>query len=269
MIISDLHTHSRHSFDGRDSAEKLCARARGLGIKYYAVTDHYENSGPDSGKGDLYNPHWIESSVKETREQQGKHGGLCVLSGVELGQYIHNSARAAGVVKMYDFDVVLTSLHSLRDGLDFFYVDYHAADPVPIYRAYLEELIETVRTADFDVLAHMTYPLRYIIHRDGYEIDMSVFDAMHDEVLSTLARRGKALEINTKDYRRERPFTLPDENIVRRFNELGGKYVTTGSDSHTDEYIGSGVREGQDIARRAGFECVTVFQKRQPILISN
>ena len=57
------------------------------------------------------------------------------------------------------------------------------------------------------------------------------------------------------------------ENIVSRFRELGGKYITIGSDAHRWGDVGSGLEEGYRLAQRCGFSYVTVFEKRQPVLL--
>ena len=40
MLSVELHAHSRHSHDGRDSVEALCERAAAVGLDAIAVTDH-------------------------------------------------------------------------------------------------------------------------------------------------------------------------------------------------------------------------------------
>ena len=90
---------------------------------------------------------------------------------------------------------------------------------------------------------------------------------MINEILSTLARNGKALEINTSGLRRPGGMLLPTAEYVRQFRELGGKYVTLGSDAHTPEHMAIGMREGIAAAKEAGFDCATVFINRSPLQI--
>ena len=61
--------------------------------------------------------------------------------------------------------------------------------------------------------------------------------------------------------------TLPDENLVRRYKELGGKYITIGSDAHNCENLGKGIEKGMEIAKSCGFEYYTIFENRKPQLI--
>ena len=47
-----------------------------------------------------------------------------------------------------------------------------------------------------------------------------------------------------------------------------GKYITVGSDSHYANRVCQGINQGYDIARAAGFDYVTVYEKHQPKLIT-
>ena len=59
----------------------------------------------------------------------------------------------------------------------------------------------------------------------------------------------------------------PEADIVKRFKELGGKYVTFGSDAHYAEDLTAGLDEAYGVMKEAGFDCFTLYQKRTPILM--
>ena len=147
------------------------------------------------------------------------------------------------------------------------YLDYSQWDITDLMNKYFDELIKLARWAKFDTLAHMTYPLRYIVGEHGIPVDMSKFSDKVDEILSLLVKNEKALEINTSGLRQNLGKTMPEEDVVRRFKQLGGEFVTVGSDAHYAKDIGAGVDVGMEIAQRSGFDCVTLFQNRQPVQI--
>lgn len=130
-----------------------------------------------------------------------------------------------------------------------------------------DELIKLSRWAKFDTLAHMTYPLRYIVGEHGIEVDMSKFSDKIDEILTLLVENEKALEINTSGLRQKLGTTMPEETVVRHFKQLGGEFVTVGSDAHYAKDIGAGIDVAIEIAQRSGFDCVTLFQNRMPVQI--
>ena len=99
----------------------------------------------------------------------------------------------------------------------------------------------------------MTYPLRYIVGEHGIPVDMSKFSDKVDEILSLLVKNEKALEINTSGLRQKLGKTMPEEDVVRRFKQLGGEFVTVGSDAHYAKDIGAGVIVGIDIHNRTDF----------------
>ncbi len=66
---------------------------------------------------------------------------------------------------------------------------------------------------------------------------------------------------------RELKCTLPDEPLVRRFRELGGEYITIGTDAHSADMVGKGIEQGVAVAKRAGFSRYAVYEKHQPIFI--
>ena len=50
--------------------------------------------------------------------------------------------------------------------------------------------------------------------------------------------------------------------------ELGGKYITLGTDSHSVDFVGKGIKEGIEVARKAGFTHYTIYENHKPIQIS-
>lgn len=96
---------------------------------------------------------------------------------------------------------------------------------------------------------------------------MSRFSDKIDKILALLIKNEKALEINTSGYFNEMKDILPNAEIVARYKELGGKYITLGSDSHYYDKIGMGIEQGLDAAKKCGFEYFTVYRKRRPYLI--
>ena len=166
-----------------------------------------------------------------------------------------------------EYDFILASVHNLRNTEDFYFLDYTKLDVNELLTKYFNELMETASFEDFDSLAHLTYPLRYILDKTGNLPDLSLFSEQIDEIYKILIKNNKALEINVSGLFKELKTTLPDEKLVRRFKELGGKYVTIGTDSHNAESVGKGIEEGIAVAKRAGFTQYTIFEKRKPIMI--
>ncbi len=261
----DMHVHSDNSPDGEHSAVLLCEYAEKAGLRAIAITDHCEcNEYIEKG----YNKSIRQSNFEATKAQSVFEGRLLVLRGIELGQPNQNSEAAKNVLSSCEFDFVLASLHNLVGMEDFYYLDY--SDSKNDYRAvldkYFAELITIAEEYDFDSLAHLTYPIRYF-GIDINDIDFKRYDAVTDKILTAVAERGKALEINTSGIRKGLGYLVPHDYYIKRFKELGGKYITIGSDAHTCHDVGSDIGVGLKAAFDCGFKEIALYQNREPVLI--
>lgn len=263
-FFSDSHTHSKHSFDGNDPVMMLCEQAIKLGLYSISITDHCECNEYFSNNVRKS----IEASVMASGKARASYGfKIKVYTGIELGQPTQNKLAADDVLSLCDYDFVIGSLHNLKNEQDFYFLEYNDDNVNDLLERYFTQLYELAVDNRFDTLAHMTYPLRYIVGNVTKEIKYDTYKEMIDEVLKVLVKNEKALEINTSGLRQRIGITLPGENIVSRFRELGGKYITIGSDAHRWGDVGSGLEEGYRLAQKCGFSYVTVFEKRQPVLL--
>lgn len=255
----DFHMHSRVSFDGHDTGESLAKAALAAGLKEICFTDHMD-----------YDPLAEKQLMVFTQEAYREEydrlevPGLKIRRGVEVGlsgdnlDFLEESARA------YPYDFVLGSVH-FTDGLDVYMAPFWKGKTMEeAERRYLEETLVCVqRNDDFDVLAHLNFiskaqanpaprPLPYELHRE-----------IVDEILRTLAAKGKGLEMNTSGVDRGVGF-LPTGDFFRRFRELGGEIVTVGSDAHRCSRVGQYCAEAAEILRDI-FGYVCTFENRSPI----
>ncbi len=263
-FISDSHTHSECSFDGKDSVIMMCQQASGIGLYSLTITDHCECN--EYFEKDVRSD--ISRSVIDIAKARAMyHDSLKVYTGIELGQPTQNVDAAKDALSIGDFDFVLGSLHNLKDEQDFFYLQYDITTAYALLDRYCKELLELAEQNMFDSLAHVDYPLRYIIATSEVNVNLNKYHDILDEILLTLVRNEKALEINTSGLRQVIGRTLPNIHVLRRFRELGGKYVTLGSDAHRWADIGSGIEDALDMLRQCCFTHFTVYEKRQPKML--
>ena len=266
--LLDLHTHTDNSPDAHHAGMVLCEYAVRKGLGGIAMTGH-------CGVGLYYSDHddkiTAQSYFEICKAMSVFRGNLVICRGIELGQPSVNFDLADEIVTKFKYGIVLASLHYIKDEKDFYFINYKELDGSEIYsllQRYFEELLSIVKWNKFDVLAHSPYPLRYICGRDGIEIDMLKFSDIIDEILKLLAYNGKALEINTSGFRNGFEETCPAPNIIKRFHELGGEYVTVGSDAHNCYDVGANLIDGYKAAYDAGFRSSVLFQEHMPVTIS-
>lgn len=262
--LTDMHTHCILSFDGNDTCDELCSSAIDKGIKTLAITDHCDIDGNDFDA-----LKYCSEQFEETLNTKNKYkSNLEVLQGIEIGQGIYRKTLTEKVINTFDYDFILGSLHNLENMEDFYFLDYKKYDVYNLLERYFSDLLELCKWGAFDSLAHLTYPLRYIVAREKINVDMSKFDELIEAIFESLVKNDKALEINTSGLFMDINDTLPNIEYVKRFKKIGGKYITIGSDSHYADRIGQGIEKGYEIAVKSGFNSVTKFVKREPILIN-
>lgn len=191
---------------------------------------------------------------------------LTVRFGVELGQphlYPESSSKVLG---SYDHDFVLGSVHRFSDGSDACRLHYQDYTCEHVCMMYFKELKGLLEWGNFDCLGHIDLIKRYSSSCYKKRITFMDYIDYLDEILKMVISNGKAIEINASGLRRDCRETLPGFDVVKRYKELGGEYLTVGSDSHKIEDVGSGIEEALRIAVDAGFQYITVYDKRTPYL---
>lgn len=271
-MIMNLHTHTHHSPDGAPQtvAERVCA-AEALGLRYMAVTDHVEinryypaaHYGAEESSQFFYDGGGVfERSAAETAAAQAESGSVKLLCGAEIGQIPQDTEKSALIYNDPHVDLIIGSVHELPARPDFYFLDYETEDIPALVTAYFEELYRLAQTDCWDVLAHLTYGLRYLPNRRAY--DLTPHLELIDEILKTVIRKDKAIELNGSGLRKPQPYIDPDLVLVRRYRELGGRYLTISTDAHDTAYLGYGIDLLEDMARTAGFSELTWFEKHEP-----
>lgn len=264
--LIDMHIHTDNSPDGAHSTMLMAQSAQKAGIRVAAITDHCECNEYYLRQFNLSARQAVFESYKAKAAFAGE---MVVLSGIELGQPIADLGAAADVIKN-KLDFVLASFHTFSDDdHDFYFLDYSLSEnePYRLFSRYLEEINKIVEWGEFDSLAHLTYPLRYIVGNSKIDFDLSRYFPDITEILRKLVKSNKALEINTSGLRQAYGKLLPDIEIIKLFKSLGGENITIGSDAHTAGDVGKNIIDGYIAAVEAGFKYVTIYQNRQPIHI--
>lgn len=259
----DLHIHSAYSGDGSMSLDTICRRAIAAGLSTIAITDHVDGDWPD--RDIVFDISDIDQYLSEITETAKRYQDrLRVLKGIEIGLQSHLLGETRDYIESHDFDYVIASVH-LVDGLDpYDAVYFEGKTKEESLRLYYQTVLDLIRQYDaFDALGHLDYVRRncpYPIVPDDDTMPLI------DEILTVLAQKNKALEINTSGLRSPLGETLPSPAVWKRFLSLGGTALTVGSDAHFPEHIGEGLsyvwdRLGNDAAH------IAYYRDRKPHFI--
>lgn len=260
MYLYDYHLHSTHSTDGNHSIMEICERARRLGLKEIALTDHFE----PTQKRTKYPPYQARDALTEVLEaKEYFKKNLKVKFGVEMGQPHRFQESSRELLSKNPFDFVLASAHKSDGDVDFGDLDYTRIDILQYTRKYLRELKSLVEFEDFDCVAHFDLVKRYAA-RMGVKIRLLELKEEVREVLSLIIQKGKGIEVNTSGLRDFAKTCLPDLDIIRLYRNLGGEIITVGSDAHYAQDVGKGIQEALEIIKIAGFRYITTFEERKP-----
>ena len=261
----DYHVHSTFSVDCAIPMEVSCQAALAAGVTEIAITDHLDHVPADPGYG-YYRPDEYLRELDRVRE--AFTGELVVLRGVEVDFNVGTVELVERFMSEYGghYDYVIGSVHYAADG-GMIFPDYFAArTEEEVILPYLDQVQQAVETGWFDAIGHLDLPKRYApkTHRDYDPLRyrerlLPIFDAMID--------RGVGFEINTSGLRQTPRTSMPGPAIVRWYADRGGQLITTGTDSHAAQTVGSGLPRTLQMLRLCGVDHVASFRKRQPALV--
>lgn len=260
MYAIDYHLHSRHSFDGQETVADICRAAIARGRQEIAITDHLDIFSDRPFEATLD----VSACFAEIEAARAEfEGRLVIKTGVELGQPQANRADAARFFAMYSPDFVIGSVHNMENDVDLYDYDWSKEDEFKVYGHYLDWLMDLAENDDFDVMGHLTYPLRYVFEARGVPFPLERYRDRFAEIFGVLVRRGKGIECNTSGFNQKIGESLPPLELLRLFRDCGGEIVTVGSDAHRLEHVSATVPLGEELLRQAGFRYIATFTRRQ------
>ena len=265
-----LHNHTIYSHDGNSTVEEIVKSAISQNMKGVGLSDHIDML--------LFEERHILENAKKCYKDfltaKEKYGyKIKILMGAEMGEEIFEPEKAQKIRDIGEFDFFLASCHFVKSfgyEYDVCYADIPMWSHQKINRYlvdYFDILLATVKETDFDVLSHLDYPLRYAnaIYKKDY--DTTLHDSAIKEILTIIAKKGKAIEVNTKNADEMNVF-LPGAYYLNMFKEVGGKYVTLGSDAHFANRLSDGIEKGKQLLKDCGFNDYYYFEKRKPYPVS-
>ncbi len=263
-FISDAHVHSDNSYDALDPTIKLCEYAEKIGLYSVTITDHCncnEYVQRDSRRA-------IRQAFFQVKKAQSVFkDSINVLAGIELGQPTHNRTAAEDALAQTDFDFVLAGIHKLKNSDNFSKINFTNDNVNNILMRYFDEILDLINWGNFDSLAHLNYPLKFVAQKTQLCIDTNSISKKINTITLELAKRKKALEIDDYMLTATPANPLCATNILRAFKRFGGTNITFGSNAHTYKNIGDGINSGLKAALTAGFTHFALFKNRAPHLM--
>lgn len=259
-MLADFHAHTKYSYDAEpDPIELTCETAISKGFQVIALVDH-----KDFFRNKPCDPLDLIHRQAEIQECQIKYEGqIEILSGVEIGQPFASPQESTKFLNENKFDFIIGSVHAMPNDVDMYFLDYDHMHEKIFLNNYFDEVEKLIAWGDFDTLAHLDYPLR-VMKRERNHPSFSDYMDRVETVLLGIIQKNIALEINTKGLFGWQKSPGPEDFVLKRYRELGGKLLTIGSDSHAAATIGQGILEGMEYAKNLGFQSINGFRNHKP-----
>lgn len=265
-IIADYHLHSSFSGDSDTPMEEMILRGIELGLTQMCFTEHQDLEYPvtestPEGFFEL-NPDSYLYDFLKLKEKYTDQVSLCF--GVELGMQPHLTRRNAAFAKAHAYDFIIASSHICHGKDPYYPAFYEGRSQDEAYLEYFESILENLKHfSNFDVYGHLDYVVRYGPKKDaGYSYEK--YRDIFEKILRQLIEMEKGIEINTAALAKGMREPNPCIGALKRYRELGGEIITTGSDAHDPGQIAFAFDRAADILKDCGFRYYTTFEKRSP-----
>ena len=287
MMFADYHIHTYYSDDSTYPMEQVVKDAISKGITDLCFTDHVDYGIKEDAdkltpeqrqelKLKIQHPNVPQYNVDypayvaEYQDLKEKYADKINLKlGMEFGLQIHTIPQYQKLFNSYPFDFIIMSCHQVENK-EFWTQEFQQGRSQDEYnQRYYDEILEQVKNYhDYSVLGHLDLIARY--DKTGVYPFAKIQDKIA-EILKIVIADGKGIELNTSSVRYkihnaqgEHELT-PSKEILALYKELGGRIITTGSDSHKPEHLGAYIVEQSQELKKLGFKEICTFEKMQPI----
>jgi histidinol-phosphatase (PHP family) len=268
-VIVDYHMHLRAPREGgseplvhsREAVERFVARARERGVDEIGFTEHVYYFRQTRGVWHL--PYHLERCVYDLDAYvevvlDARARGLPVKLGLELDHAPGRQDELAELLAPYPWDFLLGSVHEVLDvAVDQRPGIWERLTVEEVWRRYVGSVLELARSGHVDVMSHPDLAKIY-----GRRPGAEVLEELYEELARGLAGAGVAVEVSTAGLRKPVAEIYPAEGLLRAFARHGVP-ITTASDAHEPHLVGEDFDRALALLRRAGYETVSVFDRRE------
>ena len=260
----DYHNHTKLSGDNALEMEDLVKLAVSKGFKEICITEHV-----DFNPTDICYGHFDWTTHKENIDRVNfLHPDIKIKCGAEIDYQVQYSESIKNIISTCNFDYIMGSSHYVDNMVVFHHDDYFEnKDEVKAYSRYFETELDMIKTGLFDATAHFDIIKRWGVRFYG-KFEPQKYFFIIEECLKEIIKRDMTIEINTSGLREDPKEFYPHIDIIRLYKDLGGKYITVGSDTHKLEHFGFSIENIYKEIYNVGFRHLTTYSKRDKKLIS-
>ncbi len=277
----DYHMHFEYGSYDETWAEGFFKAAAGHGLDEIGITEHshtfpefrelyYEDLILDDSFIGTFQQKWLKKNkFKYTLQEyfdfmarlRQKHA---VKTGIEVCNF-RNQEKVKEILKDYDFDYVIGSVHFLRgwayDSSEI-KAEWDRHSLREIYEWYTEEAEHLAASGLYDVLGH---PFNIRLFRYIPDFDVT---PLLERVAAALKKADMAVDVNTGTYYR---YPIQEISPYPDFMKIAAEYglpLIISSDAHKPEDCGSYNEEAIDYVRSFGYEKIARYSHRKRELVN-
>jgi histidinol-phosphatase (PHP family) len=243
MRFVDYHVHSLHSICGKSTIFEMCRKAIELGLVEIGFSDHMEFEPKERGYG-FFNYDNYSSEIESARSLFKDK--LVIRKGVEIGYQYCFEEEIKKWLRNKEFDFIIGAVHYLNH--EFISHQLVArSDLKEIYEAYFDEVAQSIESCLFHVIGHFDYVSKYIDNRTPELHKFNHQEAVR-KLMEKMVEKKKYLEQNSKLSvpKGTHSNILSSMEIFWEYIKSGGKLISIGSDAHSTEKLGIGIKEMLD-----------------------
>lgn len=276
MIQSDNHVHTDFSTDSTVPMESQLLQAKALGLSSLCFTDHMDYHFP-SKRHTIEFVFSVEEYFSTIQKLRDKYPDFPLRVGVELGLKRDVLPQCLSLTNAFPFDFVIGSTHLVEDTDPYYQEYWDSHGEMGGIARYYEATLENVQMDfDFDVYGHLDYVIRYCpaikaareegrICEDFYKRYYLKNRDTIAEIFRLLIAGGRGIELNTGGLKYGLGHPNPHEDILCLYRDLGGEYITVGSDAHKEEHLAFDFSRVPGILAGCGFSHYTEYHGRKPV----
>ena len=267
-MIVDYHVHLRGAPDGDEgpiehsleAIERYVETAERAGVDEIGFTEHVYYFREFAAL--LAHPYYVARVAHDLETycatvEEAKRQGFPVKLGLEVDYFPERESELEEALAPYPWDYLLGSVH-IVDGEGIWEDPIWGRLPVEdIWRRYFDAVVAHARSGIVDVLAHPDY-VKVLGHRP----DASVVDELYETAAEAIHDAGVAIEVSTRALQGRSGELYPAPAFLAALarNEVP---VTTASDAHAAHVVGRDFDRALAAVHDAGYETVTVFDRRE------
>ncbi len=256
----DYHVHTIYSHDCSFSAAEQLNAAEKNGITELCFTDHVDFDSQDMPISRP--PADLRALRRDLNSLRNNHLSIQVKLGAEISLADMAAAKAAEeYVSPAEPDFIIGSVHTV-ERIDTYFPEYFIGKTKQTaYYAYLDTILKGIKDCSMmSVLGHYDFVAKYAPFEDR-RMTLDVSKELFSEIFKDLILRGKGIEVNTSAWWDGSAWGL---DVLKFYHELGGEFVTTGSDAHKPDRVGRRLDEAAELAKMAGIPYIATFDRLKP-----